>query len=432
MSSTHASSCPECGTGLIVSPDSDLLHAAPWCPDCEWNLDHFTADPGVSWFWNRIHTADQRAGYRSDQLLARSGTASPVTRSSFVVLAAVSAVLLLVMAALVVTGVWLIVVGGQALSFVFGLLLIVLAVLIRPRFARLKPMLENSYRLTPGERPAVDALISRVATEISAPKPDVLLFDFSWNAGVVDTGILRRQRVMVLGVPLLLALRPQEVVALIGHELGHLKYADSLRSLLTQPARTTFGRLGQLVRPPLVSAVDNGIGFHLIVLFVWTIVGGTLAVFFYAIHRKLNAIAARDNRTVELRADEAAAHAGGTEAALRLQDVMAMLPLLTTLVQHHVPRNEAARQWRRMLSTVRDRDAATVTAWRQLSNRTDASLWASHPAPGRRHQWLSARPHREAAVMIDEADAERLEREIVPYAEALHRTMLKHTTEEPH
>ncbi len=430
MSSINGDSCPECGTGLITSPGSDLRHAAPWCPDCEWNLDHFPADPGISWFWNRIHTADQRAGYRSDLLLARSGMASPVSRGSFVVLAAVSAVLLLAMVAAVVTGLWLVTAGG-ALPVVFGVLLIVLAVLIRPRFARLKPMLDDSYRLKPGERPTVDALIDRIATEIGAPKPDVLLFDFSWNAGVVDTGVLRRQRVMVLGVPLLLALRPQEVVALIGHELGHLKYADTRRALLTQPARTTFGRLGQLVRPPTVSAVDTGSGFHLVVLLVWTIVGGALAVFSYAIHRKLNAIAAQDNRTVELRADEAAAHAGGTEAALRLQDVLAMLPLLTTFVQHHVPRNEAAQQWRHLLGTVRDRDAATAPAWRQLSNRTDASLWASHPAPGRRHQWLSARPQRGAAVVLDEADAERLERELVPYAEALHRTMLKHTTDEP-
>lgn len=431
VSSTDGHSCPDCGTELITAPDTDLLDAAPWCPACEWNLDHFAADPEISWFWNRIRTADRRAGYQSDLLLARSVAPSPVTRDGFVLLTAVSAGLLLGMAVLFVTGLWLIVAGGPFFPIFFGLLLIGLAVLIRPRFARLKPMLKNSYRLQPGERPTVEAVIDRIAAEIGAPKPDVLLFDFRWNAGVVHTGVLRRQRVMVLGVPLLLALRPQEVVALIGHELGHLKYSDARRSLLTQPARTTFGRLGRLVRPPLVSAMDTGIGFHLVGLFLWQTVGGALALLFYTIHRKLNAIAARDDRMVELRADDAAAHASGTDAALHLQDVVAMLPSLTTYLQHHVPRNEAATLWRRMLRTVRERDAATAPAWRQLSNRTDASLWASHPAPGRRHQWLSARPPRGAAVVLDEAEAERLEREIVPYAEALHRTMLKHTTEEP-
>jgi len=429
--SPHGESCPKCGTELIASPNTELLNAAPWCPDCEWNLDHFTAEAEISWFWNRIRTADQRAGYQSDLLLARSVAPSPVTRDGFVLLAAVSVVLLLAMPVLVVTGLWLVIAGGPFFPILFGLLLIGLAVLIRPRFARLKPMLKNSYRLQPGERPTVDALIDRIATEIGASKPDVLLFDFRWNASVVDTGVLRRRRVMVLGVPLLLALRPQEVVSLIGHELGHLKYSDARRSLLTQTARTTFGRLGRLVRPPRVSATETGIGLHLVGLFLWQAIGGTLAVLLYGIHRKLNAIAARDNRTLELRADEAAAQAGGTDAALRLQDVLAMLPLLTTYVQHHVPRNEAAKLWRRMLHTVRERDAAAASAWRQLSNRTDASLWASHPAPGRRHQWLSTRPRRGAAVVVGEAEAERLEREIIPYAEALHRTMLKHTTEEP-
>jgi Zn-dependent protease with chaperone function len=343
----------------------------------------------ISWFWDRIRLADQRAGYRSDVLLARSAAPSPVTRDGFVLLGAVSAVLLLSMMVLAVTGLWLVVVGGPFFPLVFGLLLIGLAVLIRPRFARLRPLLKNSYRLRSGERPTLDMLIDRIATEIGAPKPDVLLFDFRWNASVVDTGVLRRQRVMVLGVPLLLALGPQEVVALVGHELGHLKHFDARRSLLTQPARTTFGRLGRLVRPPLVSAMDTGIGFHLVGLFLWQTIGGALVLFFYAIHRKLNAIAARDDRTVELRADEAAAYAAGTDAALRLQDVLAMLPSLTTYVQHHVPRNEAAKLWRRMLSAVRERDAATAPAWRQLSSRTDASLWASHPAPGRRHQYAA-------------------------------------------
>ena len=49
-----------------------------------------------------------------------------------------------------------------------------------------------------------------------------------------------------------------------------------------------------------------------------------------------------------------------------------MLPSLITYVQHHVPRNEAAKLWRRMLRSVQEREAPTAPAWRQLSNRTDA------------------------------------------------------------
>ena len=119
------------------------------------------------------------------------------------------------------------------------------------------------------------------------------------------------------------------------------------------------------------------------------------------------------------------ARAAGTEAALQLLDVLAAVPELTGYVQRHVPKGEAATRWRRFLRTVRERESAGAPARRQLSIRTDASLFASHPAPGRRHQWLAGRPARSASVIIGEAEATALEQEIKPYAEALHRTMLK-------
>ncbi|WP_127502724.1 M48 family metallopeptidase [Actinoplanes solisilvae] len=340
--------CPTCGTVLTSAPEQ-----APWCAGCEWNLDHFPDEPGYSWFWNKIAAADRRAGFRSDRLLAESTDAEPVGRTGFRFLLAVSAVLMAVVVAGVAGGLWLIIAGGSFWSVVSGLVLLALAAVLRPRFNRLKPLLENSYRVERTDAPTVYALIDRIAERVDAPRPDIVLFDFGWNAGVLTVGP-RPQRVLIVGVRLLLALRPQEVVALLGHELGHLKYSDTRRLMLTMPARTA-----------------------------------------------------------------------GSEAALYLADVLAMLPELSEYVQHHVPKGEAAMRWRRMLRTVQERESAGAPARRQLSIRTGASLFASHPAPGRRHQWLAARPAQSASVFVTEGEAETLEQEIKPYAEALHRTMLK-------
>ncbi|MEV4351001.1 M48 family metalloprotease [Actinoplanes sp. NPDC049596] len=219
------------------------------------------------------------------------------------------------------------------------------------------------------------------------PTPDVVLFTLGWDAFVTVTGP-RPRRVLVLGAQLLLALRAEEVVALLGHELGHLAYADNRRLLLTMPARLTFGRLSELLRPPRVSAQELGPSPELIWLTLWQLTAGTTP-------------------------------------ALRMIDTLATLPLLPGYVQHHVPKGDAATTRRRMLRAVQDREPATAPARRQLSIRTQASLFASHPAPGRRHEWLDGRPHREAAVVVTETESDLLEREVTPYAEALHRTMLK-------
>ncbi|MFF5078565.1 M48 family metalloprotease [Actinoplanes sp. NPDC000266] len=334
-------------------------------PGCEWNLDHFPPDEHANWIWNRITRAQQRAGFTSDRLLARATDAEPVGRNGFRFLVALSAAIVALTLTAIAAALWLIVAGGPFWPIVFGLALLGLAWAIRPRFNRLKPMLKTSYRVEPANAPAFHALIDRIAAELGTPKPDVVLFTFGWNAGVTVTGP-RPRRVLVVGVQLLLALRAEEVVALLGHELGHLAYADNRRLLLTMPARLTFGRLSELVRPPRVSALEVGPSVQLIWLTLWQLTGG---------------------------------------------------------VQRHVPKGEAAATWRRMLRSVQDREAELAPARRQLSIRTAASLFASHPAAGRRYEWLNARPHHEAAVVV--SDPEALEREIAPYAEALHRTMLK-------
>jgi heat shock protein HtpX len=66
---------------------------------------------------------------------------------------------------------------------------------------------------------------------------------------------------------------------------------------------------------------------------------------------------------------------------------------------------------------------------RQHSIRLGASLLASHPTPGRRHQWLSGLPATPPAIVLDPETTARIEREIAPYAEALHLTMLEYVTE---
>ena len=296
--------------------------------------------------------------------------------------------------------------------------------MLRPRFTRLKPLLKISYRVEPADAPTLYALLARIAERLDAPRPDVVLITIGWNAGVVTTGP-RPQRVPIIGVQLLLALRPQEVIALLGHELGHLKYADPRRSVFTAPARTTFGRLSEMIRPPRVSALELGPGIHLAGLLIWQLTGGVLSWLLFAVHLAINSLSARHDRTVELRADDLAARAAGTTAALELLDVLAAVPALAEYVQRHVPKGEAAVRWRRILRSVQERESTAAAGRRQLSIRTGASLFASHPAPGRRYQWLSTCPAHAPAVHVAEAEAAALEREIRPYAEALHRTMLK-------
>lgn len=140
----------------------------------------------------------------------------------------------------------------------------------------------------------------------------------------------------MLGVPLLLALRPAEVIALLGHELGHLKYADVRRGTLTAPARHSFGRLSRLIRPPAVSPWELGPSIQLAGLLIWQLTAGVVSWLLFAVHLAINR------------------------------------PALTEYVQHHVPKGEAAVRWRRMLRTVRDRERAPAVRRSPAPNHAES------------------------------------------------------------
>lgn len=411
--------CPDCRVPLVT-----LSEATPWCGACEWNLDHFPDSRSDSWFWRRMRRAERRAGFRSDRELVASTEPLPIGGLVYRLMVGLSAVLTLVALALVGTGVAVIANDPWLWPIVGGLLLICLGLALRPRLGRLTPLLKNGYLVERKHAPTLHRMIDRLATGLDAPRPDLVIFDFAWNAATARIGA-RQTRVLILGIPLLLALTPQQMVALVGHELGHLKYEDSRRGLLLQPARTTFGRLARSVQPPRHAALlRRGFNPFAVPFLAWQLVGGTVFLLLWSVHAAVNVVMSAQDRSIELRADRLAAQAAGTTAALEMFDVMATLASLSGYMQPHVDKGQAAATWRRLMRVVHEREANLRPMRRQLSTRTDASLFASHPSAGRRHQWLSAQPEMPVGLLVEEAAGASIEREIAPYAEFLHQEML--------
>nr|MDT0659871.1 M48 family metallopeptidase [Micromonospora sp. DSM 115978] len=412
--------CRQCSAALVAEEGQ-----RPWCERCEWNLDAFEPVAG-SWLVRSVSRADRRAGFRADRWLAKLSVADDAIgrpRIGYLFLCAVSAVLLLLPLGLLVGGLWLVVTTFFLPAILLGLLFIAIAYGLRPRLFSLRALLRGRYRVDPQRAPALHALINEVAERTGAPRPDVVVLDESWNAGAAVVGV-RRTRVLILGIPMLVALRRPELVALIGHELGHLHHADSLRNLLTQPARTTFGLLSQAVRPPRGDVHERDLeGIATLAYTLWQLVGGALSWLFFMVHLGLNLVDSHDGRRAELRADLLAARAAGTTAALELVDALALTPILAPLVAPTGNVGGALRQWRTDIERTRERNQERVSRLRQLSIRTSASLFGSHPAPGRRHQVLAARPHVQAAVVLTESRAELLDEEIKPYVEAMRKRL---------
>ncbi|MEU5914336.1 M48 family metallopeptidase [Micromonospora sp. NPDC047527] len=395
----------------------------PWCPRCEWNLD--TYDPvrrerEFGWTW--VDRWTYRMAYRATgrqfaRLVGRplgtsgSGHARALT-------AVASLVLVAAVAALAVTGVWLLVAFPfPNLAILLGVAMIGLAVALRPRFGRLDPELEVLSR---DRAPELFALIDEVSTAIGAPVPDVVGVDGDINAYAGAVG-LRRRKVLCLGLPLWGSLTAGERVALLGHELGHFVNGDPRRGLLTQPAFTMLGSAADLFRP--VQTVRGGgivemVGDALGRAFQWVV-----SRVLFAAHLLLVTVALRDSQRAEYLADELAARVAGSTAATELLDALLAAESMALAVRRETRAGHGPDRWRSALAQARAANADRLPLLRQLSVRDEASLFAAHPPSGLRRRMLTDRPLQDPAVVLTEARMERIDAELAKEYERFRRTV---------
>ncbi|MFF3889984.1 M48 family metallopeptidase [Streptomyces sp. NPDC001914] len=113
-----------------------------------------------------------------------------------------------------------------------GLVLVLSATVLRPRCGSLDPDLPTLPR---EEAPALYALLDDVADAVGARRLDVVQVSPDFSVRATTYGIRRRRR-LVLGYPLWLTFAPQQRVAALAHELGHLASHDVRRGALVGSA----------------------------------------------------------------------------------------------------------------------------------------------------------------------------------------------------
>jgi Zn-dependent protease with chaperone function len=239
--------------------------------------------------------------------------------------------------------------------------------------------------------------------------PQVLLLDHDLNAFTVAVGV-RRTRVLCIGLPLWAALEPQERVALLGHELGHFVNGDVRRGPLVGVAETTLTRVAELFD----TRGTTGGGYLV------TLITRALGVFVAALARTLQILlvwtSLRDSQRAEYLADEMAARAGGTDAAVTLADHAVMTEAMGTRVRREAPARTGTAAGHEAARVARANLAVSLPVLHRLSRRTDVSLFATHPPAGLRAEMLERRSAQAAAVTLTETDAAGIDAELAAHA----------------
>ncbi|GAA1813599.1 hypothetical protein GCM10009682_38420 [Luedemannella flava] len=395
-----------------------MRQAEPWCPACEWRLDHY--EPGRrpgEFGWASVDRWAFRLAYRltARQFAALAGRAvgrSRATRTR-VVLSVVGVGFLAAVVAMLALGLYLVAVDFPSPMIVPGVVLILLAIELRPRLGRLSAA---DRRLTRTQTPTLFGLIDEVAGAVGGPVPDVVVVSEQVNAsaGVVGPG----KRVLVLGLPLWAVLPAQHRVALLGHELAHFVNGDVRRLPLVRVATTTLGGLAGLLRFPELDGTVGPVAW-LVRGLAWAARSTVLAV-----HLVLVWIGLRDAQRAEYRADEVAAEVAGSAATVATINDLLAAESIDMLVRRDAPQGGGPDRWRESVAQVRADRADLTTAYRQLSVRDETSLFASHPPTGLRIRMIESRPWETGKVGLTETRSAAIDEELRTLYESVRRDLL--------
>src|SRR5262249_18710251 len=124
-------------------------------------------------------------------------------------------------------------------------LLVVAGIILRALWVKLEP--PEGEHLSRTDASGLYAMVDDVAKRLAAPSPHVILITDDFNAAAQQTprlGILRWQRhYLLLGLPFLFAVSPEELRSVVAHEMGHLSGNHSRFSGWIYRLQLTWARL---------------------------------------------------------------------------------------------------------------------------------------------------------------------------------------------
>ena len=234
---------------------------------------------------------------------------------------------------------------------------------------RARPQPPEGLRLTPGEAPELWHTVADLAGRVGTRQPDEILLIGEVNAAVTEDarwlGLVGGRRYLLIGLPLLLTLRVDELRAVLAHELGHYSHSHTRLGALTYRGRVTIVETLRRLGGGIVGTLMQG--YAMVYLLVESAV----------------------SRRQEIEADAAAARYGGREAAV---SALGRLATIDRAWQSYLDQYVG---WGLESGTA---PTGIVAGFATLLDTTKADLGADQSAPEPRHSRWDSHPATAARI----------------------------------
>ena len=225
--------CPRCGATSPADP-----RFVSWCHQCEFKADPDSSNKpkGRLKAWS-ARREDKRLREEFERCKAAPDLGSLPDR--WRVVGQIAAVLVHLATLILLAGA--VFVGLSSLLTLLKVLIMIVLVgfafEVRPRVGK-SP---KGKEVSEDQAPVLWSLVRELCIKVGARVPDAIFVNDKFNAGFGMIG-LRRRRCLVVGYPLWNVLRPDERVALLGHELAHDINRDLRASVLVGTALGSINR----------------------------------------------------------------------------------------------------------------------------------------------------------------------------------------------
>ena len=280
----------------------------------------------------------------------------------------------------------------------------------RPRWTKLPAGCQKAE-----DYPALNRLLRTVAGALRLAAPSCVAVDSAFNASIGRFG-LKGDTLLTLGLPLAAALEPQELVALIGHELGHLAAGDPQRHWLIGTTVNILANWHDALHPGVLWAVRPTF-FEQLYTFLANLLLLGLATLVRPPLWVLSLLLWRESQRAEYRADQIAAGLAGRRALASLFRKLGRAGQVDDVVQARALSSRQRPGARDLITRIHELD------WR-VSNGppTDAEAGyvverdleadASHPPRGYRLDLLFAHGPEAATVTLGQGEFEAIRAEL--------------------
>lgn len=386
-----------------------------WCDQCNWNVQLTSVPRSSNRFEMLYASLGRRFGLSLFNEIKQNSSLKPwwtLTRFTAWVLA-LSVHSLTV--ALFLLGIILILNNyGSCLSLFSGVVCFGLAWILRPQPAKLPANVE----ITPRERaPVFYRHIDQISTALRAPRVDGVVITADFNAAYLTVG-WRRQRILMLGLPLLSVLTPQERVAVMAHELAHSVNGDPARGLVIGTALNTLARWYFLLRPTPMYTRPYG----LLEMFADSVLT-VLSLFPWVAAQALIHLLYRDSQRAEYLADRLSAHIGGTNAVVSALDKMRLTDSFVLCVRRSTLNSSTTNfftEFHRQVTHVPPRELERI---RRAERLYGSRLSMTHPPTVYRIDALQAHPVTAPQVTCGTDISLSIEQELSAFKEDVEREL---------